>query len=420
MKLYIIVAITTLGILFSCQNNTHSNVEEAQEEHDEHGQEGVVMLTEQQQEALGLELGTIQMRNLTTTVKTNGQLEVPPAATAQVTAVIGGNVKEIKVFHGDEVKKGQVLVILEHPDYIELQEAFAETSNRLEFLALEYKRQKELFENNVGAGKDYQQVKSEYNTAKAKYEGLKSRLKLLNLSPDNVKQGNISSSISITAPIKGYVNDVNIKVGTYVDSRDELFEITDNSQLHADFMVYEKDIHLLQKGLRVHFNAANRPNEELTAIIFAIGQSFESNMRAVHIHAKLENNPKNLIPGMYVSGHIHTDKKYTQALPNDAIVQEGTKSFIFIADNSISAEEEHHEHEAEENEHEGNSEAEEHHDEEMNALAFRMVEVITGQEDEGYTEIKLLDSIPENTKIVMNAAYYLLADLKKGEAEHHH
>ena len=39
-----------------------------------------------------------------------------------------------------------------------------------------------------------------------------------------------------------------------------------------------------------------------------------------------------LIPGMYISGHIHTDKNYTQALPDNAVVTEGTKSFIFVLD----------------------------------------------------------------------------------------
>jgi len=49
-------------------------------------------------------------------------------------------------------------------------------------------------------------------------------------------------------------------------------------------------------------------------------------------------------------------------------------------------------------------------------MAFRMVEVITGLQDEGYTEIKLLNPLPDDTQIVMNAAYYLLSDLKKDEA----
>ena len=408
-----IIALTVLGMLLSCNSGSQHTGQDDHEGHDEHGQEGVVMLTGQQQEALNLQLGAFQMRNLTTVVKINGQLEVPPSASAQVTAVIGGNVKEIKVFHGDEVKKGQALVVLEHPGYIELQENFAETANRLEFLELEYERQKELFDNNVGAGKDYQQVKSEYNTARAKYEGLKSRLQLLNLSPENVKNGIISNSITITAPIKGYVNNVNIKVGTYVDAKDELFEITDNSEIHADFMVYEKDVHLVQKGQRIDFTVSNVPNEELRATIFAVGKSFDPNMRAVHIHASLDENPGNLIPGMYVTGHIHTDKHFTRALPDDAIVTEGTKSYIFVADESIESDDGH-EGETEHN-------ADEHaHEEDHQKLALRMVEVITGQQDDGYTEVKLLSPIPEDTPVVMNAAYYLLADLKKGEAEHHH
>lgn len=370
------------------------------------------------------------MRNLTTLVKTNGQLEVPPAASADVTAVIGGNVKEIKVFHGDKVNKGQVLAILEHPDYIAIQEEFAETANKLEFLEQEFARQKELFENNVGAGKDFQQVKSEYNTAKARYEGLKSRLQLLNLSPEKVKDGNISNTISILSPINGFVNDVNIKLGTYADAKDQLFSLTDNREIHADFMVYENDVHLLKNGQKVDFTVSNRPGEELSATIFAIGKEFEPNTRAVHIHARLDKNPGNLIPGMYVSGHIHTDENYTRTLPNDAVVTEGTKSYIFILDESVEAEEhEGHEHEAlAENEegHEGHEhEAEEghegHEDEDSgHVMSFRMVEVITGTQENGYTEIKLLSPLPDSTQIVMNAAYYLLADMKKEETEHEH
>ena len=422
MKTKIFLIFIAVATLMSCNSNKKENAEP--EEHEEHeGPEGVVMLNELQREALNLKLGNFQMRNLTTLVKTNGQLEVPPAASADVTAIIGGNVKEINVFHGDKVTKGQVLAILEHPDYIVIQEEFAETANKLEFLEQEYARQKELFENNVGAGKDFQQVKSEYNTAKARYEGLKSRLQLLNLSPEKVKDGSISNIISILSPISGFVNDVNIKVGTYVDAKDQLFSLTDNREIHADFMVYENDIHLLENGQKVDFTVSNRPGEELTATIFAIGKEFEPNTRAVHIHARLDKNPGNLIPGMYVSGHIHTDENYVRALPNDALVAEGTKSFIFILDETVTGEEhEEHGNVAEENHEEPMGEAGHDHENEVggHTMAFRMMEVITGKQDGGYTEIRMLSPLPENTKVVMNAAYYLLADMKKEETEHNH
>ncbi|KOH46184.1 RND transporter [Sunxiuqinia dokdonensis] len=306
-------------------------------------------------------------------------------------------------------------------------------ASRLEFLEMEYERQKELFENNVGAGREFQQVKSEYNSAKAKYQGLKARLQLLHLSPEKVKEGEVSNSVPIVAPINGYVNEINVKVGTYAGAQDMLFEITDNSKIHADFLVYENDVHLLEKGQKIHFTVANIPGKELMATIFAIGQEFEANSRAVHVHASLNEPMPGLIPGMYISGHIHTDENYTRTLPNDAIVTEGTKSYIFILDESLEAEEhEGHEHEAvaeneEGHDHEAEENHEEHdgeagHDDENggHVMAFRMIEVITGKQDEGYTEIKLLNPLPDDTKIVMNAAYYLLADLGKEETEHEH
>ncbi|MFC0876196.1 efflux RND transporter periplasmic adaptor subunit [Saccharicrinis sp. FJH2] len=369
---------------------------ESHEEEHHHEAEGVVVLTTQQQNALDLKLGHIQMRNLTTVVKTNGQLMVPPSGSAEVTALFGGNVKEIAVFHGDKVKKGQLLARLIHPDYITIQENFAEAASNLEFQKKELERQQELYDNNVGSGKALQQASSNYNITKAKYEGLKSRLDLLNIDPDDVLNGKISGSIRILSPINGFVNKVNIKSGSYVDTRDIMFEITDNADIHADFLVYEKDVPRVKPGQKIHFDVANQTGKEYLATIFAVGKVFEPETRAVHIHATLDEPDESLIPGLYISGHIHTDAQSTPALPNDAIVSEGTKSFIFIkADEDGDSHEE-------------------------KGTEFKMIEVVAGRQDGDFTAIKLIDSVPENAEVVLNAAYYLLADMNKEETEHEH
>lgn len=423
MKINIAILITWILMTFSCNQSSKNNNDQVSHQEDE--REGVVILNKKQIDALSLKLGSFHWRNLTTVVKINGQLGVAPSSSADITAIIGGNVKEIKVFHGEKVKRGQVLAVLEHPDYIVLQEDFVAVANRLEYLEKDYERQKELFENNIGAGKDYQRVKADFNIEKARYAGLKSRLELLNISPEKVLTGTITKSININSPINGYVNEVDINLGTYLDANNKLFSITDNSALHADFMVYEKDVHLIQEGQLVHFTVSNRPGDELTAKVFAVGKEFESNTRAVHIHANLTKNPGNLIPGMYISGHFHADTNYSQTLPDDAVVGDGTKSFIFIQDEEDVDHKEHAEteevHQSDEaTSHEGHDHEEEATEIEHDEMAFRMVEVITGVSDEGYVEIKLLDSLDEHSKIVQNAAYYLLADMKKGETEHKH
>ena len=398
-RIYLVIFVISLGfVLGGCSQSPSTNTEEHEHEHE--GEKGQVTLNKEQFKALGIKLGGFQMRNLTTVVKVNGQLEISPESRADITTLMGGNVKEIKVFHGDKVRKGQPLAVLEHPDYIALQEDYAEIANKLDYLKQEYERQEELYKNNAASGKAYQKAKSGYYVALSKYKGLQSRLELLNISPEKVKAGEISSQIVLRSPIDGYVNEVDVKVGTYVGPQDRLFEITDHNAIHADFMVYEKDVYLLRKGQIIHFRVSNMPGQELTAKIFAIGKEFEPNTRAVHVHAAIDSMPEALVPGMYLSGHLHTDEKYTRALPNDAIVKEGTKSYIFV----LADEEE-------------DAHGDGHGDEEE--FTFKKVAVITGKQDEGFTEIKLAEGVGEDDKIVQNAAYYLLADMNKEETGEH-
>ncbi len=403
MKTKIFIILIAIFGLISCNNTNNTSAEG-----EEHGEEGVVELSKKQEKALGLELGQVQQRNLTTVVKINGELSVPPSSSANITAVIGGNIKKISVFQGDKVKKGQQLVVLEHPDYISMQEDFAVIAHNLEYLEQEYKRQKELYEKNVGSGKDYQKAKAEYNTANAKYEGLKSRLLLLGLSPKQVKEGKISNTVRISSPLNGYVSEINIKVGTYVDAKDIIMEVTDNNDLHADFKVYEKDVHLIKQGQKIHFTVSNNPQTEYIANVFAIGKEFDKNSRSITIHANINEKSENIIPGMYITGHLHADKKHTNALPNEAITMKGIKSYVFVLVNDEDEHEHMHEH-GDEDEHD--EEAEGHEDKD----SFKMMEVITGVSDDGYTEVTFVEPLPENVQIVMNVAYYLLAEMGKDE-----
>ena len=227
----------------------------------------------------------------------------------------------------------------------------------------------------------------------------------------------------------GYPNTtVSLAEGTGSFKSDELslstqFSITDSKVAKIEIVCNDSDVDQIVSVIST---------KELTATVFAIGKEFEANSRAVHIHAKINEKVSGLIPGMYISGHLHTDEKYTRALPNDAIVSEGTKSFIFILDNEAIEEQGHsetehagHDEDKEAQVEEGNHEGHEHGDADdddatQEKMAFRMVEVIPGLKDEGYTEIQLINSLPENTQVVLNAAYYLLADMKKEETEHEH
>jgi cobalt-zinc-cadmium efflux system membrane fusion protein len=388
----------TLGLLIaSCGGgDDHAGHDHGESGHEEHGDEHEeeVHFSEQQFASLNMKIDSLRYRNINSYVQANGQLEVPPQNEAIVTAVIGSNVKSIKVIEGDKIKKGQVLAYLSHPDLISVQTEYASNWNQLAYLKEEYERKKKLYEDNVGSGKEYQKSKSAYFSMKSQVSGDESKLRLLGISPKKIQEGIIYDQVAVTSPISGHVRTVEVKTGQFVQPEKELFEIVNIEHIHADLMVFEKDMHKVKEGQRVTFTTESAPGKELEATIYSVGKAFEQDPKAIHLHAEIENKQGLLIPGMYINGRIIAEDVRTYALPESAVVREGDKYFIFTAKKE-----------------QDNGEIE---------WAFQPVEVNVGGIDNGWIEIKLLQELSIGTQLAYNNAYYIMAEMKKGEAEHTH
>lgn len=83
-----------------------------------------------------------------------------------------------------------------------------------------------------------------------------------------------SPIIPIKAPISGHITDVAVHIGTMVDPSQSMFTIVDNSKMHVDLLVYEKDLFKVKTGQTVRFVLTNQNNKEIPGKIFSIGKSF--------------------------------------------------------------------------------------------------------------------------------------------------
>ncbi|GAA0875208.1 efflux RND transporter periplasmic adaptor subunit [Wandonia haliotis] len=365
-------------------------------DHGEHEEEHAdeVHLSQQQFTSLKMKVDTLKVRNMGEFVESNGQLEVPPQNEATVTALFGANIQTIKVIEGDKVKKGQVLAYLSHPDLIDIQTEYSSNWNQLQYLSSDYERQKKLYDEKVGSGKEFQKIKSEYLGMKSKVRGSEAQLEMMGLNTEKIRQGEVFSNIAVKSPIDGNIKSVEIKIGQYVQPQTDMFEIVNIEHIHLDLMVFEKDMHKVKEGQNIRFSIPSNPNEELTAKIYSVGKSFEQNPKAVHIHAEIENKKGYLIPGMYINAQIETSNAESIAVPESAVVKEGDKFFIFTAEKEKGSD--------------------------IKEWGFKPIEVSVGTQDRGWIEIKLLSPLKSNVQIAWNNAYYLMAELKKGEAEHTH
>lgn len=370
------------------------NVEEISEE--DHAEDESIHLTGLQIETAGIEFGELESLPLSETIKTNGFLELPPQNQANVSAVLGGIVKNIYVREGDTIKEGDVLADLVDPRFSEMQADYRKTARQIGYLEADYRRKERLADDEIGSQRELQLARSEYESALAEMQSLESKLRMLNLDTGRILNGEIAESIPLKAPIGGYVRVIETNVGQYADPNEELFEIVDNEHIHIDLLVYEKDIHKVRVDQEVLFKYTNQPgNSFYRARIFSVGKAFEDNPRAVRVHAEIEDRQVGLLPGMFVEGRIVTGTTHSVVLPEDAIIRDGEEYLVFALHKAPEPDE----------------------DEEME---FDVVEVRPGITDSGYAEVRFFETLPEDTRFVTKGAYYLLAEMKKGEGGHQH
>lgn len=340
----------------------------------------LINLTAEQMEMAGIELGKPEKRIISSYIECTGRIEVPPYSLYSVYAPTAGFIQSAKFLPGDLVKKGAVLTSISHPDLVKLQREFLETQSQLDFLKNDVTRKETLAAAEAASQKSYQQAKADYQLQMARYKGLKAELDLLGIATQTLEsKGNIQTMISLTSPITGYITKVNINNGKLVSPSDLLFEIVNNQHMHLELQVFAKDIAQLKEGQRIE---CQMPGSErvYTADVHLVGKMIDSETKTTMVHGHFQNEPIDLIPGTYVQARIYTNAKEVLAVPNSAIITEGSDHFIFV----------------------------------KKADGFAKIPVATGKSDENYIEIESLN-LGVNEQLALKGAYYINGSMSAEE-----
>ncbi|MES2330747.1 MAG: efflux RND transporter periplasmic adaptor subunit [Bacteroidota bacterium] len=385
-KLLIIFFFVLSLSLASCGSKGKPKEEAVQEKKEPKGEvnETGTSLTAEQIKTIGIQLGEIEQKQLTASLKTNGVLKVPNQNKASINSVYSGIIRSLLVQPGNTVTKGETIATISNPDFIQVQSEYIGLDSKIVLAEQEYNRQKELNAGNAGALKNLQAAEAEQKALRARKASMQQQIQLMGIDPSSLVSGKLVSVLSIKSPINGVVSNVMAKIGSYIDVSTAVAEIVDNSQLHLDLFVYEKDLSKLKNNLTIHFTITNDPGKEYDAKIFSLGSSFENESKAVSVHAMVSGNKTGLIDGMNVTASISLSKEVMSAIPSEAIVSHQGKDFVFVVDSVNSQKKE---------------------------TYFKMIPVAKGTSDIGYTEITLLKDIPAATKVVTKGAFFILAKM---------
>lgn len=358
-----------------------------EEEHASEAEEHIASITLEQMKAVGIELDTVSQKSLVAAIKSNGMLTVPNQNKALVTALTSGIVKSLTVLPGDYVKKGHVIATLINPELTKVQQELQATIAQLNLAKIEQQRQQDLVAGNAAPLKNLQRVETELATLTATRNALQQQLSALGISPSVVAAGNISTTVAITAPISGTISNVTAEIGANVNAATPVAQIVNNSELHLDLFVYEKDLSKLKPHQAITFTLTNNPGKTYEAEVFSIGTAFENDTKTIPVHAVVNGDKSGLIEGMNVTAVVSTGTVLGPAVPSAAIVSNAGQDYIFVVVKQT-----------------------------KEGYEFEKWPVAKGVSDVGYTAITPVNALPQNAKVVTRGAFFVLAKLtNKGE-----
>ena len=365
-------------------------------------------------EEWGIETGRVTATDISSMVTLPGVLELNQNRTAHVSSVVAGKVAGISADLGSTVRRGQVLLTINSPEFAHAQATYLETSARFNLSRREYDRARSLFEEKAIEEREFLRREAEHeqvaaelgaaesvlhsygfdhdwmNELKAKYE----RLWREGGDPDVIAD----PILAITSPVRGSVIYRDVIVGEHVDTPKILFTVSDLGTLWAQLDAYETDLAGITGRSEVEINSSLYPTTRFPGRITYVSDVVDETLRTVKIRVEITNTDGLLKPNMFVQGLVLTRNPSHSSLmvPEEAVQQMEGEKIVFVLEDE--------------------GEAGTEHEEEHLVFAVRHVEP-----GERIGDMRIvLTGLEEGETIVVRGAFTLKAELAKGSVGHAH
>jgi len=324
MKKFLLYSLSLL--IFACG----SPKADEQAAHDTQTASDTLTLLPEQLAQADIGTAKVVMEQISGSINCNGVIDVPPQYLADLSPPLPGYITDIRVKGGETVRKGQVLAVLEHPDYIELQRKYLEARSQLTYTETDFKRQQELLKVDATATKSFEKSRADYQMQQTAVSALSAQLKRLGIAPDKLEAGGLQQTISLVAPFNGFVVSVDGAIGRYVASDRPLIQLVNKDHLHLELQLFEQELERVKIGQKLTFTVLNAGAKQYTGDVFLIGPTIDLEKRTSNIHAHIDGHHDFLRPGMYVKAQIQTDVQQALTVDENAIIAVDTAYFVYL------------------------------------------------------------------------------------------
>jgi cobalt-zinc-cadmium efflux system membrane fusion protein len=246
-----------------------------------------------------------------------------------VLSLAGGRAVDIRTKLGDEVTKGQVLLVIDSPD---VSQAFADYEKfRADevFAGQQLTRAQDLYAKGAIARQDMEAAQNAEQKAQVDVRTAKQHIAVLGADLSDP-----SPLVSIRAPISGSIVEQNVTGGTGVRSMDNspnLFTIADLSKVWVLCDVYENDLHRVHLGDSAEVRLNAFPDHVFAGRVGNISAVLDPSTRTAKVRLELANSGGLMRTGMFATATFRSRTEQMRPMvPTTAILRLHDKDWVFV------------------------------------------------------------------------------------------
>ncbi|ARO88702.1 efflux RND transporter periplasmic adaptor subunit [Nitrosospira lacus] len=278
-----------------------------------------VKISNEMLKSMGIEILTAEAATIKPTLKLPGEIIFNEHTIVQVVPRLPGIVTAVYRHHGQHVKKGEVLAVIESQMLAELRSQHRVARKRLALAQTTFEREKRLWEEKITAKQDYLIAQELLNEAEIAVDLASVKLRSLGVRPDSGASEENLARYEIQAPISGLITAKAIAQGQTLKDDANIYTIADVSTVWAAITVYPKDLAVIEVGQRVTVKATAFDVEGEGAVTY-ITTLIGGQTRTATARVELENEDGRWRPGMFVNAELVTeDLPVPVAVSADAI-----------------------------------------------------------------------------------------------------
>jgi membrane fusion protein, copper/silver efflux system len=274
------------------------------------------MVSPYKQQLIGVTTAVVEKRPLETVVRAVGRVEFDEQRVTHMNLRISGWVEDLFVdYTGQVVHKGQPLFTVYSPDVVATQDEY--------LLAL--KSRDKIKDSPLPEARQQ---------AEEMVEAARERLRLWTISEHQIaelaRRGKPNAHVTIYAPVSGYVIGKKVFKGMFVQPEMTLYTIADLSLVWVNAEIYEYEVPFVKLDQSATVIVPSYPGEQFHGRLTYIYPYFNEHTRTAKVRLELANPGLRLKPEMYGDVLIKIDRGDQLAIPEEALLDSGTRKLVFL------------------------------------------------------------------------------------------